>query len=301
MAGCRFEFPDLKISQTMQNEPITTLRDVFIYAIIDDFLKSNTTNHQKHVSATGVAVKLTDSEILFIYITACLDFGGNMANAMRSHYRNNAIRSMIDKSGFNRRLHGLIPQIWGIFMLLAYLAKESNEEYSIDSFPISVCKNIRINRSRIVKGAEYRGYNASKREYFYGFKVHAIVAKDGRIIEFDFSPGKYFDTVAFKLLPFDLPEFSKVFADKAYNDYKEEDNLLENGQISLETIRKSNSKKKDNTYVSNYLKQCCRKHIEPEFSAIGTLLPKSIHAVTETGFLLKLMGFLIAHNFNFYF
>ena len=127
------------------------------------------------------------------------------------------------------------------------------------------------------------------------------MAKDGRVIEFDFSPGKYHDTVAFQLLPFDLPAQASVYADKAYNDYKEEENLLENAQISLEVIRKSNSAKPDNTYVCNHLKQMCRKHIESEFSAIEMLFPKSIHAVTELGLLLKIAGFVIAHNFNFFF
>jgi hypothetical protein len=280
---------------------LTQLRDVFIYAIVDDFLISSKGTNKKAVSATGEPSKLSDSEILFIYFTGCLDFGGNMAKSMRSHFRNQNIRFMIDKSGFNRRLHGLSGQIWGIFMLLSLLGKESNSDYSIDSFPVSVCKNIRINRSRIVRGEEYRGYNASKREYFYGFKVHAIVAKDGRIIEFDFSPGSDFDTIAFKLLPFDLPRKSNVYADKAYNSYKEEEILLENAEISLQVIRKSNSKKEDNKYVFNHLKQNCRKHIESEFSAIEMMLPKTIHAVTKAGFLLKLMGFVIAHNFNFFF
>ena len=42
--------------------------------------------------------------------------------------------------------------------------------YSIDSFPISVCHKIRIARSKIVQGEEYRGYCDSKRDYFIALK-----------------------------------------------------------------------------------------------------------------------------------
>ena len=285
----------------MQENSLTTLRDVFIYAMIDDFLKACKPGNENRVSATGKPLKLSDSEILFIYFTSCLDFGGNMRKSMDAHFRSGSIRQRLDKSGFNRRLHGLFEEIWGIFMVLSYLGKEANTEFSIDSFPVCVCQNIRIKRCQIVQGAEYRGYNASKRVYFYGFKVHAIVAKDGRVVEFDVSPGKFFDTVAFDLLPFDLPEQARLYADKAYNDYEQEEHLLENAQIHLEVIRKSNSTKKDNVYVCNHVKQICRKHIEPEFSAINALFPKSIHAVTKQGFLLKIVGFVIAHNLNFFF
>lgn len=51
--------------------------------------------------------------------------------------------------------------------------------YSIDSFPVTICHNIRIANFRIVKGEEYRGKYASKRVYFYGFKVHMIVTLAG--------------------------------------------------------------------------------------------------------------------------
>ena len=285
----------------MPESNISDLRDVFIYAMIDDYLKSC-----KHVvltgqSATGEPPKLSDSEILFIYITACLDFGGNMSKSMTAHHRNRKIKGSLDKSQFNRRLYALYDRIWEVFMLLAMFAKETNSAYSLDSFPVAVCKNIRIGRSRIVKGEAYRGYNASKREYFYGFKIHAVVAQDGRIVEFDFSPGRDYDTVAFLLLPFDLPQNTEVFADKAYNDYTEEDLLAENANIRLMPVRKKNSKKNDNNYVTNYLKQICRRHIETDFSVLQNLFPKKIHAVTQAGFILKLIGFVIAHNLNFYF
>jgi hypothetical protein len=41
-----------------------------------------------------------------------------------------------------------------------------------------------------------------------------------------------------------------------------------------------------------------RKRIETAFSDIAKYLPKKIHAVTETGFLIKLIMFIWAYTFD---
>jgi hypothetical protein len=55
--------------------------------------------------------------------------------------------------------------------------------------------------------------------------VHLITAADGRIVEFDFTPGSVHDQIAFELLNFELPAQSVVYGDKAYNHYAQEDLL----------------------------------------------------------------------------
>lgn len=42
-----------------------------------------------------------------------------------------------------------------------------------------------------------------------------------------------------------------------------------------------------------------RRKIETFFSCITALFPRKIHAVTDTGFELKIMGFIIAYSLNF--
>jgi hypothetical protein len=44
---------------------------------------------------------------------------------------------------------------------------------------VPVCDNIRIPIANIYKNKEFRGYNASKRRYFYGVKVHLLTTQDG--------------------------------------------------------------------------------------------------------------------------
>ena len=52
-------------------------------------------------------------------------------------------------------------------------------EYIIDSFPLKVCHILRISRCKLLKGKQWRGYNASKWEYFFGVKVDLIVTIGG--------------------------------------------------------------------------------------------------------------------------
>jgi len=58
--------------------------------------------------------------------------------------------------------------------------KELNDEsvYIIDSAPLAVCDNIRIRRNKIYGDEAHRGYQASKKRYFYGVKIHLLVTKD---------------------------------------------------------------------------------------------------------------------------
>jgi hypothetical protein len=58
-------------------------------------------------------------------------------------------------------------------------------------------------------------------------------------------------------------------------------------------MRKKNSKRPDKPWIQ-YIKQSTRHYIETVFSAISSMYPKSIHAVTYEGFLFKLQAFIFA-------
>jgi Transposase DDE domain len=154
------------------------------------------------------------------------------------------IPHMVSKSRFSRRLHR-IKEIFIIFFnLLAHVWKTLNPEagYVIDSLPIAVCDNIRIRRSKIYSKEDFRGYQASKKRYFYGLKIHLMVTKDGQPVECFLTPGGFGDVDALKYYAYELPEGSSIYADKAYNDYAIEDLLQEVDHIQLLPIRKKNSK-----------------------------------------------------------
>jgi hypothetical protein len=128
---------------------------------------------------------------------------------------------------------------------MAKVFKVSNVEniYAIDIFPVPVCANVRINRCKIYQERHYKGYCASKQEIFYGIKVHMLVTKRGKPVEFVIEPGSKSDIKAAREFVFNIPKKSEIHADKSYVDYTFEDYLDLKRNISLNAKRKKNAKR----------------------------------------------------------
>jgi hypothetical protein len=245
--------------------------------------------------------KMTDAEVITVAIVTAIKCGCNFEKARKDLAKPYYIPEMLSKSRLNRRIHALSYYIYVIFKVLGKNWEEVNKEnaYVIDSYPVQVYDNIRISESKIYQGEDFRGYNASKRRYFYGLKIHLCVTKEGKPVEFFFTPGGENDTDSLKLYLFDLAEGSTIYGDKAYNDYSIEDMLKESADITLLPYRKSNSLCPLAPYI-RYIQTHHRQIVETSFSLIERLLPKSIHAVTSKGFELKCALFVLAFSFNFF-
>lgn len=171
-------------------------------------------------------------------------------------------------------------------------------DYVIDSFPVAVCDNIRISRSKLLQGKQWRGKQCSMRRYFYGVKVQVLVtAAEGIPVEFCFVPGSESDVLALKKLPMTVAPESNIYGDSAYTDYTIEDDMKETDCIQLMIQRKSNSKRKDEPWI-RFLKEQMRKGIETTFSSVKALFLRTIHAVTFKGFLLKILMFIVSYTLN---
>jgi Transposase DDE domain len=267
---------------------------ITVYCICDDLVKF-------FEIKDDIQVTMSTAEILTTAITAALFFGNNQEQARIFLKEYNYIPNMLSKSQFNRRLHAIPTDFYNtIFSVLANKFKSMNisGEYVVDSFPIEVCKNIRIGKSKIYKKDEkYRGKCVSKREYFYGVRMHMISTIYGEPVEIHIAPGSYHDSRIFKQFDLDLPEGSNLYADSGYTDYEYEDFVNESSGFNFLVMRKSNSKRPHKPWVSALISHF-RKTIETTFSKITSLFPKSIHAVTAKGFELKVFLFALAHSFK---
>jgi hypothetical protein len=265
---------------------------VAIYCICDDILKG-----LKHYEDRQR--QMSDAEVMTTSLVAALFFGGNMERARIFLQEQGYIPKMLEKSRFNRRQHKIAALFLTVFNLLGEVWKHLNSEsvYVVDSFPIAACDNYRIRRCKLYHGEDWRGYQASKKRYYYGIKIHLMVTLQGQPVEFFLTPGSWSDTRALKMYTFDLPEGALLTGDKAYNDYEFED-LLDVAQLELAPLRKKNSLRPAPPWI-HYLMSCYRKIIETSGSLIEQLLPKHIHAVTPQGFELKLALFVLAASFNF--
>ncbi len=115
-------------------------------------------------------------------------------------------------------------------------------------------------------------------------------------VEFFVTPASTGDVEGLQWFDFDLPPGSRVYGDKAYNNYEIED-IVAAVEVELKPIRKKHSKRAYppwETYLANYY----RKSVETAGSLIERLLPRCIHAVTRQGFELKVVLFVLASSIN---
>jgi Transposase DDE domain len=266
-----------------------TLSDkvLILYCFVDDFLKAIDHKNDKQR-------KFTDAQVLTTALIGAKKFKGNYAAALSFLVAYEGFYP-IDRGVFSTRLKHLTPFIHLIFNYLSQTIKSLNlaHAYIIDTFPVSVCRNVRIPHCRLLQGEDYRGYNSSKKEYFYGFKVQIITTTQGLPVQLDIFCGATGDITAFQSSQIHLPQGSDLYADKAYNDYEQEDYLAECEQIYLQAQRKSNTKRPDEP-AERFLKNHFRKQIENTFSQITDCFPRHIHATNPQGFLLKIFLFVLA-------
>lgn len=267
---------------------------VATFCLCDDLLQAM--HHQEDPQC-----QMNDAEIMTTALIAALFFRGNHESARAMLKQYGYIPQMLSKSRFSRRLHRMKDLFILLFNFLAQIWKTLNTEaiYVIDSLPVAVCDNMRVRRAKIYSNEEFRGYQASKKRYFYGLKIHLMVTQAGQPVECFLTPGHCGDVDALKSYAYELPNGSIIYADKAYNDYEIEDLLKEIEHIHLLPMRKKNSKRALSPSVT-FVQSYHRKRVETAGSLIEQLLPKSIHAVTSQGFELKVALFVIASSLNSY-
>ena len=273
------------------------IKIVLIYCVCSDFLKSM--QHFNHSFS-----KMSDDEVVTFGIVSAMFFYGNHENTRGFLQEYGYIPNILSKSQLNRRLHSFDENFWKQLLhqlSLSLLHYEKTNEYAVDSFPLSVCDTPRITRAKIFQGKKYHGYSSSKKRYFFGIKVHMLVsAKKGIPIEILFTPGAENDMRAFKRFSLDLPEYSTIYADRAYNNYGFEDFLLDHAEIRLIAQRRKNSKRPLFQEL-RYIQSRMRKKIETVFSQITRIFPRSIHAVTSKGFEIKVFSFILSYTFSLFF
>jgi len=266
-----------------------------IYCVCDEFSKAMSLHDDPQA-------RLSTAEVMTIPLVAAAFFGGNIEKARLFLHEYGYMKRMLSKSRLNRRLHAIDADLWrALFGVLAELFKERNDDgdYVVDSLPIAVCDNIRIRRCKlyplVAEGKSFRGYIPSKRRYFYGLRVHLVVSGAGEPVEFSLAAGSEADIAVFREMALELPEGSRVHADKGYTDYDHEDFLTEVG-LELKAQRKKNSKRPMPMW-EEFLGKPVRQYIETVFGELSRLFSGGkIHAVTPRGFELKIVCFLLAFS-----
>ena len=269
---------------------------VAIYSFIDDLLKQM--NHREDARQ-----QISDAQIITSAIVAAQHFGGNFERANLILFELGWFSARLSRSRFSRRLRRLADLLQILFHRIGSLLKDLNLHsiYLLDSFPVFLCDNIRIKRSRLTRKVfdkeDYRGKLSSKKRYFYGVRVQLLTTETGAPVEIAILPGSCSDQQGIAELAFDLPPNSQVFSDAGYTEYQFEDFLLESAEIKLMIARKKNSTRLDAPATADY-KQMTRKYIETVIGEINKMFPKKIHSTDLDGFLLKILLFVFAFQLD---
>ena len=261
-----------------------------IYVVCDDILR-----------ALGVTddpqAKMAHAEVMSFAILSSRLMHGNHQRTRWLCLRLGYYKQILSPSRMNRRLHQLPLQVWAIvFRCLAQLfhRRTGAFEFCVDSFPVHSCAKSRIDRHKIFVGKQYLGYAASKKKYFCGLKVHMVVTTDGYPVELLIRPASENDLSVLWKMKLELPEGSILYADGAYNSYELEDILLEDENLQLLAKRKANSSRPHSADLERSISSK-RQRVETSFSQITALLPSTIRARTQKGFLIRLLASILAH------
>lgn len=269
---------------------------IAIYCFLDDLLKAA-------VHREDVRCQVNDAQVLTTALLAMLDYGGNYQKALEKLHEAHVFSRTLSRSRFSRRLTRLADWVYLLFHSLGSTLKELNYEsrYRLDSFPVSLCHNIRTGRNRLTKEVfdkeEYRGVMASKKRCFFGVRVQVMTTIDDVPVEFSILPGSCSDLQGLAELALDVPPGSHIAADAAYTEYAWEDHLLEEDNIHLLVNRKKNSLRADSPAKKIY-KFWLRHRVETTIGEVQKMFPKKIHATTLSGFILKIALFLWAFQIN---
>lgn len=140
---------------------------------------------------------------------------------------------------YNRFLE-LMPRSFPYFLLLlASLMDKEDKIHFIDSTPLPVCHNKRISRHKVFKDLACRG--KSTMGWFFGFKLHLIINRRGRLAAVTITPGNTDDRTPVRKLVKGLKGF--LFADRGYISSSLFQVLFDGG-LKLVTGIKTNMKNK---------------------------------------------------------
>lgn len=241
-----------------------------IYVLVDDLYKKVAPNQVKYRPNVDKAL-LSDSEIIAIALCGEI-LGVDSENAwysfVKKNYRNLFPR-MCDRSQFNRTRRNLLEVTDLIFTQLA--KQFVDNVFIVDSFPLEVCKFGRAHFCKVFRsdGATY-GKNPSKKQTYFGFKVHAITTCAGAVKAFEITSANVDDRKGLQDLSSVVKVGAVILADKGYVSELLAEKLKAQGQTLL-ALKRTNALK---PYPPELRKEIFRRRrrIETTFSQLAEQL-----------------------------
>lgn len=278
---------------------IATFEDFILtaYVIIDElyhqFAPPEVTRRRHILNA-----KLSDSEI--ITISLCGELAGvDSENAWFSFVKRNyrhLFPQLCSRSRFNRTRRALMQTTELLRQkMISVFPIPVSSYYIIDSFPLAVCK---FGRARYCRS--FRGYGAdygkcpSKKETYFGYKVHAIITLEGYITTFEITPASTDDREGLRDI-MDGQSGLVILGDKGYVGESLTKEMETQG-ICLMALKRSNSKTDWPKLVRQLIFKL-RRRVETVFSQLSEQLnAERVLAKSFQGLCTRLTNKILAYN-----
>lgn len=278
---------------------IATFEDfiLLVYTIIDDLYKQfvpASVSQRRNVNTA----KMSDSEIITLSICGDL-VGTDSENAWYSFVKRNyrhLFPKLCSRTRFNRTRRALL-QVTELLRqkLIQSFPIPSSRYFVIDSFPLPVCRfgRARFCHSFRAYGANY-GRCPSKKETYFGFKVHALITLEGYITAFEITPASVDDREGLR----DLAENQfglVILGDKGYTGENLYDDMRKKG-ICLMSLKPSNYKKNWPREIRQLIFRF-RRRVETVFSQLSEQLnAERVLAKSFRGLCTRLQNKVLGHN-----
>lgn len=257
-----------------------------ILAVIKDIL-CDEINADGNYKRPGTVPRFSDAEVIALSLTAeCLsiDSENYLFSKLNNEYAT-AFENMISRRQYNDRRKLLFEKTERARKLMAARLNSTADVFAIDSMPIEICKLSRQQRNKMGKESEHycpdKGYCASQKKYFYGYKLHSVCTASGVIESLDLTKASVHDVHYLKDVQHLLSNCT-LTGDKGYIGREHQLNLFETANIQLEVPLRNNQK--EGKPVIRVLKKI-RKRIETVFSQLcDQFMIQRNYAKSFTGF-----------------
>lgn len=211
-----------------------------LFTFVDDlYIKvvPNQVRNRKNIDQA----KMSDSEIITLSLLGEL-LGCDSEKAWYSFVSKNyrqLFPTLCDRTRINRTRRSLMSVIKAIRKELC----TQHDTLIIDSFPLPVCKFGRANFSKCFKGlqADY-GYCASKKETYFGYKIHALCTLDGDIVEYLITSASVDDRVPVAEMLEKVPFCKVLIGDKGYTGETFIQQIYQETGVEIIALKKKTAK-----------------------------------------------------------
>jgi hypothetical protein len=256
-------------------------------------LDLNDFDENGNIKRVGPKPKFSDLEVISLNLTAeymSIDSENLLFKKLNSCHKDD-FPLLIDRTQYNRRKKHLFYYMDKIRKTMADKFIEHENYFIIDSMPLEICKISREKRVKICKEAYEtspdKGFCASQKMYFYGYKLHGIISLNGVFYSVDLTKASVHDNEILNDVKSQLSD-SVLLGDKGYVGKEIQLDLFHSASIKLHTPMRSNQKE---FRPYPYLFRKSRKRLETMFSQLcDQFLIRRNYAKTFEGFRTRILS-----------